>query len=196
MSRKIIYLALNLRNGKGYVGQTSRGFSARYREHLREDGRCGGRLLAKALRKYGNDAFLWSILQECDNLEELNAAERAWIAALGTMSWGYNIYDGGDVHTVPPSTRKKLRAARLGTHSSATTRAKQSASLRGRPKSQHMRDRLSAARKGRPNHPISPEIREQIAKALRGRLFSAEHRHKISEAVRQWHQRRRANAVH
>jgi hypothetical protein len=73
----------------------------------------------------------------------LNVAERVWIAALGTMTWGYNIYDGGDVHSVPVSTRQKLRSARLGTHASLETKVKLSEASRGRQKTSITRLRMS-----------------------------------------------------
>lgn len=51
-----------------------------------------------ALRKYGTESITWSILFECEDLEEAKTAERNAIAILGTRDreHGYNLSEGGD----------------------------------------------------------------------------------------------------
>lgn len=50
-----------------------------------------------ALNKYGIDNFVWEIVEDCNNLDELNNKEVYWISHYNTMvPNGYNMNKGGN----------------------------------------------------------------------------------------------------
>ena len=49
----VVYLILNMLNGKKYVGQTTKTVEERFRQHKR----CKKGLIGKAIRKYGKEKF-------------------------------------------------------------------------------------------------------------------------------------------
>jgi group I intron endonuclease len=93
----IIYLAVNRVNGKAYVGQTTRGVAHRLESHRQKSCRAGASHFQRALNKYGEANFDVAVLETCEDKQSLNAAERAWIARLGSIApYGYNIAAGGE----------------------------------------------------------------------------------------------------
>ncbi len=92
----IVYLVRNLRNGKGYVGQTQRTLDDRWAEHVHNALKMKKEMpIYAAIRKHGVESFEVTILQECLSPEELDQAEKRWIDELGTYSRGYNATKGG-----------------------------------------------------------------------------------------------------
>lgn len=63
----VVYMATNMRNGKRYVGMSSRGLSHRSVRHinLAISGSSSCSRFYDAIRKYGSDSFEWIILCEC-----------------------------------------------------------------------------------------------------------------------------------
>lgn len=98
-SKYVIYRATNKENGKMYIGQT-KNFSERKYKHLieslntpQEEHRT---YFHNAIRKYGEDAFIWDILEEYETSEKLDEREIHYIKILNTkMPNGYNSTDGG-----------------------------------------------------------------------------------------------------
>lgn len=84
----IIYLTTNLINNKIYVGQDSYDNPNYYGS---------GKILNRAIKKYGKNNFKKEILQRCKNPQELNEAEIYWIDKLKATddTIGYNISLGG-----------------------------------------------------------------------------------------------------
>ena len=72
----IIYKATNVINNKIYLGQTIHQLSARKQEHIKRS-KYDKYLtyFGKALRKYGEKAFLWEIIDQAKTQEELNQKE-------------------------------------------------------------------------------------------------------------------------
>lgn len=96
----IVYMATNTTNGKRYVGATRKGLDGRRRSHLR-DARRSGRTrdcprFYDAIRKYGNDAFEWTVLATLVTSEEMYKEEERLIALLTPE---YNIASGGLIFT-------------------------------------------------------------------------------------------------
>lgn len=88
----IIYLITNKKNGKQYVGQTTRTLRERKLEHARKNG-----IVGKAIRKYGKENFDIKQIDSADSVELLNQKEIDWIEKLDTKSpYGYNLCNGGD----------------------------------------------------------------------------------------------------
>jgi group I intron endonuclease len=79
----IIYMTKNLINGKSYVGQQS----------TNDEMYLGsGKILKRAIVKYGVENFKKEIIEECLTREELNKREIYWIKKLNPE---YNIHPGG-----------------------------------------------------------------------------------------------------
>ena len=112
----IIYKATNKVNGKGYVGQTKTSLGKRIDRHCRAAIKQQYRYpFINAIRKYGENAFTWEIL-ECDVPDdELNAAEIRWIAhvrSAGTVL--YNVSEGGTQRDLTPEGRARIGTAAKG----------------------------------------------------------------------------------
>lgn len=78
-------------NNKSYIGQTV-DFQRRKRNHLTAKDEYP---FHRALRKYGAENFVWTILENCDK-EFLDDREKYWISYYDTFSKGYNSTLGGD----------------------------------------------------------------------------------------------------
>jgi len=78
-----IYKTTNLINGKIYVGQQS----TNNKLYLGS-----GKLILRAIKKYGKENFKKTIIELCESCEELNNREIYWIKALNPE---YNLYPGG-----------------------------------------------------------------------------------------------------
>lgn len=94
----VIYTILNKINGKIYVGQTDRTFNRRTIEHkskLRTQNHRNPHLQA-SWNKYGEDAFKFSILEECSD-DKLDDNEDWWIDYFDSINpnKGYNMQRGG-----------------------------------------------------------------------------------------------------
>lgn len=86
-----IYKITNKINGKSYIGVTSNPTKRRW-EHL--TGR-GSNLVANAVKKYGEDAFTFTVLESYDSAEAAFANEQDYIELYDTKNNGYNLADGG-----------------------------------------------------------------------------------------------------
>lgn len=92
-----IYKVTNTVNGKVYIGQTSRTIEARWKEHLKDAFGRNEKFFFpfhKAIKKYGEDAFVVEQLEECDS-SKLDERERYWIKHYGSNHGGYNADCGG-----------------------------------------------------------------------------------------------------
>jgi group I intron endonuclease len=149
----IIYKIENLINGKIYIGQTIKSLSNRVSEHIKSNSYIGN-----ALRKYGIQSFVTSVIDEADTKEILKEKEKYWIKTLDCKAPnGYNLTDGGD--------------GAIGVFQSEETRRKRSETLKGRPRPDlSERNRNN---KGKPAHnkgiPMLEEQKLKISKTLVGR---------------------------
>jgi group I intron endonuclease len=157
----IVYLATNMETGEKYVGATILALKRRKQGHAHDAkrGKKGGKFL-DAVRKYGIDAFDFSVLVECETRDEALRLEQVFIANIKPT---YNITLGGlGALGSPgfwlgkkryPETVEKVRAALLanptrywlGKKRSQETREKISATKRLQP--QVATDRVTQARK-------------------------------------------------
>lgn len=92
-----IYCITNKINGKQYVGKTCDTIEQRFKEHISSINtqRDKKRPLYSAMRKYGVDNFVISLLEECPE-KEADERECFWINKLNTYNNGYNATMGGD----------------------------------------------------------------------------------------------------
>jgi group I intron endonuclease len=154
----IVYITTNLINSKRYVGRDMYN-NPRYLG--------SGKLLNKAIKKYGRENFKKEILQTCLTIDELKLAEEYWIkyydAANNTKF--YNILDsstGGDSLSHHPdleNIKTKIRTARKKQkiNHSDETKKKIGDAQRGqkgywykREKSTEIKEKVSATLKGKP----------------------------------------------
>jgi group I intron endonuclease len=153
----IVYITTNLVNGKQYIG----------RDMYNDPSYLGsGKLLIKAIQKYGREYFEKTILQECSSLNELKLAEEYWIRYYDAAnnSKFYNILNsstGGDSLTNHPDIeiiKEKIRSARKKQIIKHSTETKQkiSESQRGdkaywygKTLSDSARNKISIAHKGK-----------------------------------------------
>lgn len=86
-----LYILENKKNGKRYVGQTTRPLDTRIYQHQNGDS-----VISKAIQKYGVDSFEITSFT-APSLEALNKIEVALIDGLDAMAHkhGYNILEGG-----------------------------------------------------------------------------------------------------
>ena len=87
-----IYVTTNLVNGKRYIGQRT------WSEPYKEDKYIGsGKILKKAIEKYGRDSFSKEIIDWANSKEELDQLEKFWIKHFDAnhSSDFYNILSGG-----------------------------------------------------------------------------------------------------
>lgn len=112
-----IYKILHVASGRLYVGQTETP-RRRWYDHKRAS--TVGKLctpLYFAMRKYGNDAFEFSVLEECA-AADVNSRETFWITELKTHDrrYGYNCGFGGNNgnNSKDPEVRRKISATKTG----------------------------------------------------------------------------------
>lgn len=67
----IVYCATNIKNGRKYIGVTTRQLKMRKSSHLSDK----NSPLIEDIHKYGKDCFIWDTLKECSSYEELKIEE-------------------------------------------------------------------------------------------------------------------------
>ena len=94
----LIYKATNLLNNKSYVGKTEKTFDERKSNHLNDAKRDKGFAFHAAIRKYGEENFVWEVVE--DNIIDevtLNQKEEHYIALYESFGpKGYNMTKGGE----------------------------------------------------------------------------------------------------
>lgn len=176
-----------------YVGQ-SINVARRWADHRRElrNGTHHTRPLLNAYNKYGEAAWVWALVEECDATDKvaITAAEQAWMdiverdrlfntAPAAGSSLGLrhtpeavakvSAARRGRKHS--PETIERMRAAHTGKKRSPEANEKTAAANRGRKHSPEAIERMRAAHTGKKR---SPEATEKTAAANRGRKLSPE----------------------
>jgi len=137
----IVYQAVNLINGKRYIGITTQSLHSRVSKHFYDarTGRGFCRYFCAAIKKYGEKSFQISVLASVDSFAEAAKMERDLIAELKPE---YNITTGGEGtpgHIVTAEVRARISAAHMGREApnkgiphTAETKAKIAAKAAGR----------------------------------------------------------------
>ncbi len=168
----VVYLILNLLNGKRYVGQTVQPLKKRFNAHAS----CKTMPIGKAIRKYGKENFYCGVIKSCASKEELDYWEKFYIVALKSKNRkiGYNRTDGGEGTSGierSPEYRAKLSAAMTGEKNHRY----------GKKNTPEHTARIVAANLGRKR---KPGTGENIAAALRGKKHTKERCAHVSAAQR------------
>lgn len=164
-----IYSITNSVNGKRYIGKSHyKCEAARFKQHTKDlnNGRHHNSHLLASWVKYGKDAFLFEVIERCDD-ESADCCEIKWIAFYKATDpcFGYNMTHGGDSGVHTDETRLKISQANKGRVVTAEQRAK-----------------LSAAKKGKTFGKRDPAVGRKISSALKGHAVSEGTRKKIGAA--------------
>lgn len=181
----IVYHVFNKLNGKAYVGQTIGSFEKRKARHLRihqKGNNC--KYLTAALRKYGPDSFVWSILTLINtNQDDLNLAEDYWISYFQTLAPnGYNLKRSGSKGKHSEQALMNMRIAQNMPH---VKFAKQNAVIgkRSNPRTEEQKQRMKEAQN-------RPEVKLKRSLALRGR----KHGPRTPEQIQHYRESNKRNA--
>lgn len=127
-----VYITTNNINGKKYIGKrSSPEFDNNYFG--------SGKLIKRAIKKYGKENFSCNVLRWCQTEDELNQYEKFYIAKFDAQKSNmfYNISSGGDWGDVTKGMSKeeyeewKRKISPIGRHHSEETKAKMSAARKG-----------------------------------------------------------------
>ena len=223
----VVYLITNQHNQKKYVGQTRNQLSKRWNAHVwaARNSKIPSYhyVLARAIRKYGSDAFVVEQIDTATSIEELNHKEKEWINKLGTFDNGYNMTMGGEGcrRICSESTKGKISAAMTGRVASLESRQKFSKTRTGHLVSVETREKISVALlafyntdegqsllkekgqkhslllRGKPGHSQTIETRAKIAAARKGvkrKPFTEQHKANMKKALRLSWEKRKRNA--
>ena len=201
-----IYAIVHIASGRRYVG-SAQNVNGRFRSHryMLRKGIHHSVKLQRAWKKYGPEAFSWTIIETVPDLALMIGREQHWMDHHFAVRDGFNVHpnaSGPRGHKMsaeikaafsaarkgrlkgPQSAehRANLSAARMGSKWSMEDRAKMSARLMGKPRPEatraKMRDVLTQRNK-------TPEMRAVSAKngaASKGRKPTLEARAKMSAA--------------
>ena len=143
----IVYKTTNLINGKFYIGQ--------HKTNNLEDGYLGsGKLLQRAIKKYGVENFKREILMYCDNQTDMSFYEKQ-LVELSQNS--YNLCPGG-----------RGGALRTGVKLTEETKQKISTATKSAMTDPELRNRLSIKAR---NKIVSAETRKKHSIARKGKTW-------------------------
>jgi group I intron endonuclease len=203
----IIYRITCTANDKFYIGSTVNKAQrwARHRRQLR-DGTHPNKNLLASWAKYGEEAFLFEVLEEVESAGALFAAEQKYLDEHAGKDYCFNwaLYAGAPMRgksgvetsnfgkAVPEEVRKKISAAISGEKhknwgkqlSEETKQRIREANLKYPHKERkHAPEaiaKIAAASRGRP---VSEETRAKRSAALKGREISLDQRLRISQTL-------------
>lgn len=97
MRKGIIYVCVNLFDGRRYIGQTKTKFETRKKKHL-QSMKTSEAYFYRALRKFGEENFVWSIIESDIEENMLDEREKYYIEKYKTYDSknGYNMTKGGE----------------------------------------------------------------------------------------------------
>ena len=164
-----VYKTTNLINGKIYIGQhKSKTFDPTYYG--------SGKILCKAVSKYGKDNFKIDILDWCDTQSKINATERYWIKYYNSNNRdiGYNITTGGEgwsgVHH-SEMTRKKISNSKKGCHPNRDYKITDATKFKI---SNTLKEYYKTHKNPRYGVHLSEETKEKLRQANLGKTYSDE----------------------
>lgn len=172
-----IYKIENLINGKVYFGQTI-DYEKRKTEHIRalNGGYHRNRYLQSAWKKYGAEAFSFSLVESCVE-QDLDSLEVKYILDNASVAPnGYNLTSGGEGarglkwseesrEKVSLSRKGKPRHPRKDERQSEVAKAKMSASMKAKWQDETYRSRQQKSHMGKS---FSQETKDKMSKAHKG----------------------------
>jgi group I intron endonuclease len=168
-----IYIIRNVVSGKRYVGQSA-DIENRWRQHLYDlrSSRDKHPLLHNAWKKYGENAFVFSIVETCER-RFLTEAEQGWMDANKSADkrYGYNARPSADSMLGHRWTAEQLARVR-GRKISQERIDKSRAGNLGKKRSPEARARLSAGQLARASRQHAPEALAKMSAARRGQPWT------------------------
>jgi group I intron endonuclease len=172
-----VYQIQNTITGRVYIGKTHLTLKKRWGTHCYLAKRGSELYFHRAIRKYGADAFVASVLYDELTEEAANQKEVECIAAANSVAEGYNIMPGGEGapqgwsgankgKQFPEKWRNNIRQSLIGRTLSPEHRLKVIAALEKNPRSAEVYEKTAAKLRGRKR----PEIGEKVRKANLGKL--------------------------
>lgn len=140
-----IYLITNNINSKIYIGKHST-------DNIDDDYMGSGKLIKKAIQKYGIENFTKEYLAFCDTEEKLNWLEKFYIKKYKAREVGYNLTDGGDGtigYKYTDKAKQKMSEARKKYHHSEESKRKISESLKCHKVAEDTKQKMSEAKLGK-----------------------------------------------
>lgn len=110
----LVYIITCERNGKHYIGCTTKRLHERWAGHVADALRCRKlSALHDAIRVYGSESFTCDVIYEAASKAEMFVVERGLIAMHGTLApRGYNLAQGGLGGDIGIGGRAKISQAR------------------------------------------------------------------------------------
>lgn len=182
----VIYKAINLINGKCYIGKTTNKLYNRIAQHKHSAiKRKDNSYFYNAIRKYNYDNFKWEVIFECDDKLVLNVMETMKIIVNHSHvseGKGYNLTWGGDgtsgyKHTEEQNRKNSER--NKGHVVPDEVREKISNSMKGITRTKEHQEKWNKSRIG---HVVLDETRKKISDSMKGKIVSDETRRKMSES--------------
>jgi len=192
MNKCGIYAIVNELNGKIYVGSSVniKDRLVKHKSALNLNKNISPHL-QKAWNKYGEDAFRFSILEECKE-DMLIIREQAWIDYYDSMNKdkGYNLKEAGSHGKHSEETKKKISQSHIGIKHGDDAKRKMSLAKKGKPSprlgvvlSEDSKKKMSLAKK---NFRHTEESKKKIVLARVGCRFSEETKKKMSESRKRY----------
>jgi len=183
-----IYAIICVQTGKRYIGSAVDVFN-RWRGHFYhlEKGNHHCSHLQRSWSKRGQSAFLFTLLEQVDDLQNLRDREQFHIDAVHVNSRYNAAPTAGSLlgFKQSPEVIERMRVSATGFRHSEETKQRARDRTKGvitRPAGWTMTDeqkeKLSAAKRGKPLH---PHFVEKARIAATGRAVSAEHRKRLAE---------------
>lgn len=163
-----IYRIRNILNDRVYIGSAVN-LARRWglHKHQLRQNKHHSLKLQRAWNKYGEDRFVFEIVELVDDRGMLVEREQNWLDSTSACACGYNTVPvaGSSLgHKYSKESRDKLRASRLGHVRSLESRIKQSEAMRGKPKSPEHRASMAAANKARGDRATAARLKRDAEK--------------------------------
>jgi group I intron endonuclease len=187
----IIYKATNMVNNKVYIGKTNRTLKHRIINHISDMKKNSNIYFHNALRKYGENNFLWEILSETNSESKLNVLEKFYIAIYRKITKVYNLTNGGEGTYGFKFTKENLKNLSLAHKGQIPfiQKGKTYEEIYGTEEAKRKKEKISKTGKGRIpwNKGLKTDIRwhqtddakQKISKARKGKKLSEEHKQKL-----------------
>lgn len=183
-----IYKITNTESGKIYIGSAI-DLYRRASSHIRNlrQGKHANKHLQSAFDKYGEDVFMFEVVEYVDDHENLISREQHWIDELNAAQDGYNkTPTAGSMlgFKFSEESKRKMSQSRTGRKMNYTPEGL--ASLEAYRKSivvsEETKKRISESLRGRELTEAEKEARQRVAEARKGYKHSEETKRKIRES--------------
>ena len=175
-----VYQHRNLKNGKSYVGMTSREPKKRWNNGLGY--KDNSKMWSDIQNSDWNTDWEHNILGKFEDKQEALNLEEMFIRLFDSINEGYNTSTyGGTSYKRTDETKKKMSESHIGKHHSEESKKKISEAQTGKHHSEESKRKMSESHIGK--H-FSEEHKKKISESHIGKHHSEESKKKISEALR------------